>query len=81
MQEEALDKARLESGIKPEIKEEKKWTFKANPRAVSVLLIILLIKMTNQWHRKALTYAFGFSLPEGLPMDTRYIYEIASSYP
>jgi len=68
MQDEALEKARLERGIKPEEKDEK-WTFKNHPRVIFVLFIILLIKMTNQWHRKALTYAFGFSLPEGIPLD------------
>jgi hypothetical protein len=68
MQDEALIKARLDGGIETPKKDEK-WTFKANPKAMMVLFIVLLIKITNQWHRKALTYAFGFAMPEGFPMD------------
>ena len=58
-----------------------KWSFRKNIYATSIVLLILLVRMTNQWHRKSLTYAFGFSMPEGFPLDQRSIYEISASYP
>lgn len=47
----------------------KNFSFTKNWYASLVVLLILLIKIVNQWIRKSLTYSFGFSLPEGIPVD------------
>ena len=47
----------------------KNFSFTKNWYASLVVLLILTIKIVNQWIRKSLTYSFGFSVPEGFPVD------------
>ena len=56
------------------------WGFRKNKYAFFVVLFILMIRMTNQWQRKSLTYAFGFAMPDGFE-GMRSMYEISASYP
>ena len=70
----------------PEVEEsssqkEEQWGFRKNKYALFVVLFVLMIRMTHQWQRKSLTYAFGFAMPDGFPMEERSIYEISASYP
>ena len=46
-----------------------------------MLAVVLMAKMTNQWHRKFLGYSFGYSAPGDLSLDQRAFYEIGASYP
>lgn len=62
------------------IKEER-FRFRDNPYTLFVLILVLLAKMTNQWHRKFLGYAFGYSAPGDLSPEQHAFYEIGASYP
>ena len=53
----------------PEDEKAKNFSFTKNWYATLVVILILLIKIVNQWIRKSLTYSFGFSVPEGFPLD------------
>lgn len=59
---------------------EERWGFRKNKYAFFVVMFILMIRMTNQWQRKSLTYAFGFAMPDGFE-GIRSMYEISASYP
>ena len=54
------------------------FKFSKNLYASGVLFLILLVKIVNQWHRKSLTYAFGYKHGTGL---LEPFFEISSSYP
>jgi len=59
---------------------KERWGFRKNKYAFFVVMFILMIRMTNQWQRKSLTYAFGFAMPDGFE-GIRSMYEISASYP
>jgi hypothetical protein len=59
----------LETEEETKNEDNSNWSFRKNTYAMLVVLFVLLIRMTNQWHRKSLTYAFGFAMPDGFPMD------------
>lgn len=59
---------------------EERFRFRDNWYAVLVLVLMLFAKMVNQWHRKFLGYAFGYSAPAEMSMDQRAFYEIGASY-
>lgn len=65
----------------PENGKVRSFSFTKNWYATLVVLLILAIKIVNQWIRKTLTYSFGFSVPEGFPVELISQFEIGASYP
>lgn len=58
---------------------QKQFKFRDHPYVCWVLILILFGKMTNQWARKFLSYASGYTVPEMIP--GREFYEISTFYP
>lgn len=60
---------------------ERNFKFTENPYTVFVLFMMLAAKMINQWQRKFISYATGYSAPTDLGMMDRSFYEIGAAYP
>ena len=60
---------------------ERNFKFYENPYTVFVLFMMLMAKMINQWQRKFLSYATGYSAPADMSLAERSFYEIGASYP
>jgi hypothetical protein len=46
-----------------------------------IIFILLLVKITNQWYKKSLTYAYGFSVRDAPGIADPSFYEIATAFP
>ena len=53
----------------PSEEKYKNFSFRRNWYATLVVFLILAIKICNEWIKKSLSYSFGFSVPEGFPVD------------
>ena len=60
---------------------ENEFSFRKNWYATTVVFLILSIKICNEWIKKSLSYAFGFSVPPGFPTDQIAKFEIGATFP
>lgn len=59
----------------------KEFKFKNYPTVCWLLFLVLMSKMMNQWARKFLSYSFGYSVGDGIPLANKEFFEISSFYP